>query len=70
MRNNIFGKRLKELRLESGLTQKRLAEILNTTNSAVCDWERGRTQPDLQTLTKIAVLFGVSTDYLVGLSDD
>ncbi|MBE5750862.1 MAG: helix-turn-helix transcriptional regulator [Clostridia bacterium] len=66
----IFCKRIKELRLESGLTQKRLAEILNTTNSAVCDWERGRTQPDLQTLTKIAVLFGVSTDYLVGLSDD
>ena len=67
---DIFCKRIKELRLENQLTQKRLAEILNTTNSAVCDWERGRTQPDLQTLTKIAVLFGVTTDYLVGLSDD
>ena len=66
----IFCTRIKELRLESGLTQKQLAEKLNTTNSAVCDWEKGRTQPDLQTLANIASLFGVSVDYLLGLSDD
>lgn len=67
---DIFCKRIKELRVESGITQKQLAEKLNTTNSAVCDWEKGRTQPDLQMLTKIAGLFSVSTDYLLGLSDD
>nr|MBR6778425.1 helix-turn-helix transcriptional regulator [Clostridia bacterium] len=66
----IFCKRLKELRTEQGLTQKQLAEKLNTTNSAVCDWEKGRSQPDLQMLTKIATLFEVSVDYLLGLSDD
>ena len=66
----IFRTRIKELRLESGLTQKQLAEKLNTTNSAVCDWEKGRTQPDLQMLVNIAGLFGVSVDYLLGLSDD
>jgi transcriptional regulator with XRE-family HTH domain len=66
----IFCTRLKELRLESGSTQKQLAERLNTSNSAVCDWEKGRTQPDLQMLAKIALLFGVSSDYLLGLSDD
>ena len=66
----IFQKRLKELRLESGATQKKLAQILQTTNSAVCDWEKGRTEPDLQMLVKIANAFGVSTDYLVGLQDD
>lgn len=65
-----FCKRIKELRESEGLTQKALAEKLNTTNSTVCDWEKGRTQPDLEMLAKLARLFEVSTDYLVGLSDD
>ena len=62
--------RIKELRKEQGFTQKQLADKLQVSNSAVCDWERGRTQPDLETLTKIATLFEVSVDYLLGLSDD
>ena len=65
----IFCKRIKELRIENHFTQKQLAERLNTTNSAVCDWEKGRTEPDLQMLTDIAALFGVSVDYLLGLED-
>lgn len=65
----IFCKRIKELRIENHFTQKQLAERLNTTNSAVCDWEKGRTEPNLQMLTDIAALFGVSVDYLLGLED-
>lgn len=65
-----FCKRIKELRIENGITQKELADKLQTTNSSVCDWERGRSQPDLKTLTEIAKLFDVSTDYLLGLSDN
>jgi transcriptional regulator with XRE-family HTH domain len=65
-----FCKRIKELRNEHGFTQKQLAEKLKTSNSAVCDWEKGRTQPDLQTLVQIAALFDVTTDYLLGVSDD
>ena len=66
----IFCKRIKELRIESGITQKTLAEKLNVTNSTVCDWEKGRSEPDLQTLTQIAAFFEVRVDYLLGLSDD
>ena len=65
----IFCKKIKELRIENNFTQKQLAQKLQTTNSAVCDWEKGRTQPDLQMLTNIALLFGVSVDYLLGLED-
>lgn len=65
-----FSVRIKELRKENGLTQKQLANKLQTTNSAVCDWERGRTQPDLETLAKIASLFSVPSDYLLGLTDE
>ena len=67
---NIFCERVKELRIEHNLTQKQLADKLQTTNSSVCDWEKGRSQPDLQTLAKIAQFFQVSVDYLLGLKDD
>lgn len=66
---DIFCERLKELRKNGNLSQKRLAEILQTTNSTVCDWERGRSQPDLSALVKLAEIFDVSTDYLLGLED-
>ena len=66
----LFCDRIKELRLDQKLTQKELAKKLNTSNSSDCDWEKGRSQPDLQTLVNIATLFDVSTDYLLGLSDE
>ena len=66
----LFCDRIKELRLDQKFTQKELAKKLNTSNSSVCDWEKGRSQPDLQTLVNIATLFDVSTDYLLGLSDE
>lgn len=65
----VFSKKLKELRLEKELSQRELAEILKTNNSSVCDWERERSQPDLETLVDIAKYFNVSTDYLLGLTD-
>ena len=65
----IFCERLRELRKEYNLSQKKLADILKTNNSSICDWERGRSQPDLFTLTQIAQFFNVKTDYLLGLED-
>lgn len=67
---HIFCERVKELRIENNLTQKQLAEKLQTTNSSVCDWEKGRSQPDLKTLANMAQLFQVSVDYLLGLKED
>lgn len=61
---------MKELRKGKNLTQKELASVLKTNNSSICDWECGRTQPDLQTLARMAVFFDVSTDYLLGLEDE
>lgn len=66
----IFCERLKELRKNRNLSQKALAIILKTNNSSVCDWECGRTQPDMETLVKIALFFDVSADYLLGLEDE
>ncbi len=66
----IFCERLKELRKSMNLSQKQLADILQTNNSSICDWERGRSQPDLQTLAKLARFFDITADYLLGLEDE
>lgn len=66
----VFGERLKEQRKARELSQKELAAILKTTNSSVCDWECGRSQPDLETLVKLSELFEVTVDYLLGLEDE
>lgn len=62
----MFAIRLKELRQNRNLSQKELAEILNVSTGTVGNWEVGLREPDFQTLTKIADIFNVSCDYLLG----
>ena len=69
MKNNIFGARLKELRLETGLSQRQLGEKLGVCNQTVSFWESGSREPDLDTLSEIAENFDVSVDYLLGRKD-
>ncbi len=69
MTKNIFGKRLKELRLENGLSQKQLADSIGYGKSIISGWETGIYQPTLPSLVAIAKFFDVSIDYLAGLKD-
>lgn len=64
-----FGKRLKELRLEKGLTQKDLAQNMNVSTATVTRWELEVQEPDYLTLAKLASYFKVTADYLLGLED-
>lgn len=56
---------IKKLRIEKGLTQDELAEKLNVTRQAVSNWENGKTQPDIETLTKLAEIFDVSAEKII-----
>lgn len=67
MKNYLI--RLKTLRTDRKLSQKQLAVDLKTTNSSICDWENGRSEPNIETLINIAKYFNVTTDYLLGLED-
>ncbi|WP_075864953.1 helix-turn-helix domain-containing protein [Carboxydothermus islandicus] len=62
----FFGKKLRELRKSQGLTQKELGRRLNVTEAAVGMWEQGRRLPDPEVLARLAEIFGVSVDYLLG----
>ncbi len=62
-----LGKRIMANRKRLGLTQDQLAERLGVTAQAVSKWENDQSCPDIGTLPKLAALFGVSTDELLGV---
>ncbi len=66
----LFKERLKELRIEKGLTQTQLAKELRVNQRTISNWEVGERQPTLDTLEVIAKYFNVSYDYLLGLTDE
>ena len=64
-----FKDRLKMLRKERKLTQVKLGEMLNYGYTAIANYESGRNQPSIPDLKKIASIFNVSMDYLLGVND-
>ena len=61
--------RLKNIRIESGKTQQELAKELGISLSALGNYERGDRTPDADFLVSMAKLFGITSDYILGLSD-
>ena len=57
--------RIYELRKQNGLSQQKLAEILNVHQTAVSQWEKGRTNPDMSILQAMSKYFKVSIDYIL-----
>lgn len=64
----MFGERLRGLRKQYGLTQGDLAARLGTVKSTISQWESGYRVPSEDMLRKIAEIFDVSVDYLIGYS--
>ena len=65
----MLGQRINELRIAMGWSQVHLAEKLNISKQTVSNWENDNIQPSIEMLVRIAKLFHVSTDYLLGLSN-
>ena len=64
-----FGKRLKELRENAGLTQKQLAERIWVSKAAISNYELYERNPSPEILIKLARVFNVSADYLLGIEE-
>jgi MerR family transcriptional regulator, light-induced transcriptional regulator len=67
--NNGLANRIKELRKLKGYTQKELASLLGIGQTTVANYEQGTRVPDAEKLNKIADLFEVTLDYLLGRSE-
>lgn len=61
---------LKELRKESNLSQKQVAEKLCISQQTYSDYENGKTEPTIETLITIKNFFNVTIEYLLGLEDE
>ncbi|WP_325200996.1 helix-turn-helix domain-containing protein [Oscillibacter sp.] len=66
----IFAKRLRELRKEKKLTQKQMADYLQCSLRAYQYYESATHYPEIPDLIKLADFFGVSTDYLLGRTEE
>jgi len=64
-----FTDRLTELREKENLSKQGVADLLNVNRVTYSNWEYGKTEPNFVTLAKLAKLFNVSVDYLLGVSD-
>lgn len=62
-----FGLRLKALRAEKDLTQAQVAKRVNLTASTISAYENNTKSPTIDTLADLALLYGVTSDYLLGL---
>jgi len=66
---NIFGKRLKELRVENDLSIRQLSKLVGIDATCISRWEREITIVNGDQLIVFAKFFNVTTDYLLGLTD-
>ena len=66
----MYGERIKELRLERGLTQAQLAKELNTSQKSISKYETEVWDLNTGMIIALSKFFEVSADYLLGLTDE
>ena len=67
---NKIGKTIRDLRREMDCTQNKLADILGVTQDSISLWENDKRVPDTQYIVAMAIFFDVTTDFLLGISND
>ena len=65
----MLSKRIHTLRLAAGWSQVELASRLGVAKQTVSNWENDNIQPSIDMLVRLSRIFGVTTDYLLGLED-
>lgn len=65
-----FGENLKKLRKGRGMTQQELGDRVGVSKAVISKYENATGYPSLDILKRIAISFGVTTDYLLGMSSN
>lgn len=65
----MLSRQIHDLRIAMGWSQVELANQLNVSKQTVSNWENDNIQPSINMLIRLSKIFGVSTDYLLGLDD-
>ncbi len=67
---NLFASRLTELIQDNNLSKRAFAQRIGVSAMSVSDWTNGKVQPTAENIYTIAMVFNVSSDYLLGLEDE
>lgn len=67
--DTMLGQRISELRASHGWSQVELAKRLGVAKQTVSNWENENIQPSIEMLVRLAKLFNVTTDYMLGLEN-
>lgn len=65
-----FGEKIKQARTAKKLTQKQLAERINAKHNSICDWEKDKCKPDMDTIELLCGVLDLSPTYLMGSKSD
>lgn len=65
-----FGEKIKQARTAKKLTQKQLAEKINVKHNSICDWEKDKCKPDVDTIELLCGVLEVTPTYLMGSKSD
>lgn len=65
-----FGERLREMRLQKGLTQEQLAQQIGVAKSTLTGYEKGNREPDVFKIKRLLEVLDIDSDYLLGVSRD
>ena len=64
-----FGTRMSQLRERKNLTQKQAAHLIGVSRTMILEYEAGSKMPKVETLKRIAEIYGTSADYILGIDN-
>ncbi len=67
---HLFGDKLRELRKEKKVSQEEIGKLCGVAKNTVSNWENNINKPDIDLVLKLAQYFNVTTDYLLGFTQD
>lgn len=65
----IIAMRIKEIKITAGLTQEFFGKTLNVSQDTISLWENGKSLPSVEDIVVISKTYGITSDYILGLSD-
>ena len=66
----MYGERLKKIRKEKKLSQEKVAELISISRSSISKFENEKEEPSIDILVKLCDLYRISTDYVLGRTND
>lgn len=66
----MYGQRLKTARKKKNLSLVRVAIELNTTHATISRYENEKLEPNIEMLKQLCLLYGVSADWVIGITDE